>query len=133
MRIQYIITKSAVFLAALVAAGCSKSSSGPKVRATNSQQVSSAPADMPTKDFGEVEFTAQTPKRVSLGDGRDCVINPTVLANGALQLDMSVERKGGDGRIQRLGQSRLTARPGQQCAISVGDTMVSLTPRLKAQ
>jgi len=133
MRTPHIITTSATVLVALFAVGCSESPSEPAVQATNVRQVSSLPADMPTKDLGEVELTAQTQKRVSLGDGKDCVITPTVLADGNLQMDLSVERKGDDGKIQRLAQSRLTARPGQQCAISIGDMMVSLTPRLKAQ
>jgi hypothetical protein len=133
MRIQHIITTNAVVLVALFAAGCSKSPSEPTTQATNVRQVSSLPADMPMNDLGEVELTAHTQKRVSLGDGKDCVITTTVLADGNLQMDLLVERKGDDGKIQRLAQSRLKARPGQQCAISVGDTMVSLTPKLKPQ
>ncbi len=88
---------------------------------------------MPKADLGEVEFTAHTQKRVSLGEGKECVITPTVLPDGNLQMDLAVERKDTEGKVQRLAQSRLTARPGQQCAISVGDTMVSLTPKLKMQ
>jgi hypothetical protein len=133
MRTPHIITTSATVLATLLAVGCSKSSSEPTAQAANVRQVSSLPADMPMKDLGEIELTASTQKRVSLGNGKDCMITPTVLADGNLQMDLSVERKGDDGKIQRLAQSRLTARPGQQCAISVGDTMVSLTPRLKTQ
>jgi Flp pilus assembly secretin CpaC len=133
MRTPHIITTSATILVALFAAGCSKSPSEPTAQATNVRQVSSLPADMPKRDLGEVELTAQNQKRVSLGDGKACVITPTVLADGNLQMDLSIERTGDDGKIQRLAQSRLTARPGQQCAISVGDTMVSLTPRLKTQ
>lgn len=133
MRIPHIITTSATVLVTLFAAGCSKSSSEPTAQATTVRQVSSLPADIPTKDLGEVELTASTQKRVSLGEGKECVITPTVLPDGNLQMELIVESKAGDGKVQRLGQSRLTARPGQQCAISVGSMMVSLTPRLKTQ
>jgi hypothetical protein len=88
---------------------------------------------MPTADLGQVELTASTQKRVSLGDGKDWVITPTVLPDGNLQMELVVETKAADGKVQRVGQARLTARPGQQCAISVGSTMVSLTPTLKTK
>ena len=127
------MTINAVVLVALFAGGCSKSPNDRTAQTANPQHVLSHPTDMPMKDLGEVELADHTPKRLSLGDGKECVIISTVLANGNLQMDLSVEGKGGDGKIQRLAQSTLTARPGQQCAISVGDTMVSLTPKLKTQ
>ena len=133
MRIQHIIITNAAVLVAAFAVSCSKSPSEPTGQATNVRQVSSLPANMPKADLGEVEFTAHTQKRVSLGEGKECVITPTVLPDGSLQMDLAVERKDTEGKVQRLAQSRLTARPGQQCAISVGDTMVSLTPKLKIQ
>ena len=133
MRIQHIIIKKAAVLVAAFAVSCSKSPSEPTGQATNLRQLSSLPADMPKADLGEVEFTAHTQKRVSLGEGKECVITPAMPADGNLQMDLAVERKDTDGKVQRLARARLTARPGQQCAISVGDTMVSLTPRLKAQ
>ena len=124
---------NAVVLAALFAAGCSKSPSEPTAQLNNPRQVASLPAGMSMKDLGAIEFAAGIQKRVSLGDGKECVITPTALADGNLQMDLTVERKGSDGTIERLAQSRLTARPGQQCAVSVGDAMVSLTPTLKTQ
>lgn len=96
------------------------------------RQVSSLPADMPTVDLGEVELTASTPKRVSLADGKECVITPTLLADCSIQMDLAVESKAADGKMQQLGQSRITQRAGQQCGITVGGMMVSLTPKLKA-
>ncbi len=125
------MTINAVVLVALFAGGCSKSPN--EAQTANPQHVLSHPTDMPMKDLGEVELVNHTQKRFSLGDGKECVIISTVLANGNLQMDLSIEGKGGDGKIQRLEQARLTARPGQQCAISVGDTMVGLTPKLKTQ
>ena len=133
MRTPHIITTSATVLVTLLAVSCSKSPSEPTGQATNVRQVSSLPADMPTADLGQVELTASTQKRVTLGEGKDCVITPTVLPDGNLQMELVVETKTGDGKVQRLGPSRLTARPGQHCAISVGSTMVGLTPQLKTQ
>ncbi len=133
MKTPHIITTSAAVLVTMIGVSCSKSPSEPTGQATNVRQVSSLPADMPTVDLGQVELTASTQKRVSLDEGKDCVITPTVLPDGNLQMELVVETKTGGGKVQRLGQSQLTARPGQECAISVGSMMVSLTPRLKTQ
>jgi Flp pilus assembly secretin CpaC len=131
MRIKHIIITNAAVLVAVFAASCSKSEQ--TGQATHFQKVSAPPANMPMKDLGEIEFTGPTQKRISLGDGKDCVITPTLLADGNIEMAVVVERKESDGKIQQLAHSRLTARSGQQCAVSVGDTMFSLTPKLKTQ
>jgi hypothetical protein len=125
------ITTCALVLVTLLAVSCSKSPSEHPGQAENVRQSSSPPADMPTADLGEVELTASTPKRVSLAAGKECIIIPTVLADGSIQMDLPVESKAADGKIQRSGRSRLTQRAGQQCGITVGGMMVSLTPKLK--
>ena len=130
MHIQYIITNTAI-LVVMLAVGCSKNQSEPTAQGQNVRQVSSLPADMPKKDLGEVELSASILKRVSLDAGKECVITPTVLADGSLQMDLAVETKTADGKIQRLGKSRITSRPGQQSGVTVGGMMVSLTPKLK--
>jgi hypothetical protein len=122
----------AAALVAMTAAGCSKSPSGPAQQETKLRQKWPVPANMTVKELGVVEFSPHTPKRVSLGDGRDCVLTPTGLADGNLQVDLVVETKVSDGKTERL-QSRLITPPGMPCAISVGSSMVSLTPKLKPE
>ena len=53
--------------------------------------------------------------------------------DGNLRIEMAVEIRTADGKTNRVGQARLIARSGQQCALSVGDTMIALTPTLKTQ
>jgi len=130
MRIQHIITTQTLVLATLLAVGCSKSPSKSTASAKNPQFVSIS-ADVPTKDLGEVEFTAGTQKRFTLVDGEVCVITPTVLADGAIQMDLEIESKTANGQFQRVDNARITQKPGQQCGILVGGMMVSLTPKMK--
>ena len=129
MRRQHIITTQTVVLAALLAAGCSKNPS--KSTANNLQQAAAISTDLPTKDLGEVEFTAGAQKRFNLVDGEVCIISPTVLADGAIQMDLEVQSKTANGQFKRVDQARITQRPGQQCGILVGGMLVSLTPKLK--
>ena len=84
-------------------------------------------------DLGMVELSDGIAARIDLGAGTNCVITPTVLSDGNAQMQITVEVTNADGTASQLGQSRLTARPGQHCSISVGDRMIALTPRLKAQ
>jgi hypothetical protein len=60
-------------------------------------------------DLGEVERSGPTLKRVTLGAGKECVITPTLLADGNLEMDLAIDTKASDGKAQRLGQGRLTA------------------------
>jgi len=82
-------------------------------------------------DLGVIELSDRVPTQLDLGAGQNCIITPTVLSDGNIQMEIAVEGKTADGKVEQLGQSRLTARPGQQCAISVGDKMIALTPKLK--
>ena len=89
----------------------------------------------PTKltDLGVIELSDRAPKQLDLGAGQNCVITPTVLADGSIQMDIAVEGKTADGNAEQSTLSRLTVLPGATCAISVGDRMIALTPKLKAQ
>ena len=86
-----------------------------------------------TTDLGEVEIADREPVRFDLGAGQTCLITPTVLADGNVLMEIAVEGTAADGTAAKLGQSRLTARPGQQCAISVGDRMIALSAKIRAQ
>ena len=86
-----------------------------------------------TTDLGEVEIADREPVRFDLGAGQTCVVTPTLLTDGNVLMEIAVEGTAADGTAEKLGQSRLTARPGQQCAISVGDRMIALSAKIKAQ
>lgn len=81
------------------------------------------------KDLGVVEFTANTPQHFSLGDGKGCTITGKPLPDG-IEVKVLVLTTNADGTVQR-SQGDITTLPGRQCAISMGDTMVGLTPTLK--
>jgi hypothetical protein len=118
MRILYVITVAA--LTAILVIGCSKGSNQPPHQA-------SAPSN--TKDLGAVEFTEQTPTQFSFGDGKSCIITARQISGG-IGLKLVLLSTNTDGTVAR-SQGQIETRPGQQCAISLGDTMVGLTPTLK--
>ena len=81
------------------------------------------------KDLGAVELVAQTPTQISLGAGKVCTLVGRQLANG-IEVKLVVLSTNADGTVDR-SQGQIETLPGRQCAISMGDTMVGLTPTLK--
>jgi hypothetical protein len=84
-------------------------------------------------DLGMVELSDGIAVRFDLGAGTNCIVTPKMLSDGNAQMEITVEVTNADGTASQLGQSRLTARPGQQCSISVGDRMIGLAFKLKTQ
>ena len=122
MHIQPIITIAAAALFAALAVSCSKTT--PEEAAL--RQRFSIPADMPVKDLGEIQLIADTPKRVSLGKGKDCTISATALTNDLLRMSLIYEStaEGVDGRVDNYTQrSTFLLHRGQQCAPKMGNQL----------
>ena len=86
-----------------------------------------------TTDLGMLELSDGTPARFDLGGGTNCVVTPTATPDGNATMEITVGVTNADGTVSELGTSRLTARPGQYCSISVGDRMIALAVKLKRQ
>jgi len=125
-KTQYLITVLAIAILTALTAGCSKSS--PPQQASDASSASA-----PTKDLGVVELSDATQSRVDLGAGRECIITPRVVSDNAMQIEIAVEVKDAAGNPKRLGSSRVTALAGQPFSISVGDTTIAMTPKIKAK
>ena len=96
------------------------SSEQPQVTPASDVKVTTSPPANVT-DLGMVELSDGIAVRFDLGAGTNCVVTPKVLSDGNAQMEITVEATNADGTASQLGRSRLTARPGQQCSISVGD------------
>jgi hypothetical protein len=84
-------------------------------------------------DLGSIEFADGIAVRFDLGSGTNCVVTPKVLSDGNAEMQISIEVTNTDGTTSLLGQSSLTARPGQRCSITVGDRWITVAPKLKTQ
>ena len=118
-----IIAAAAAF--ALFGFGCSERSGG------STSQVSGEPLAALTnnvQDLGEMELTNGVARTVRLEDGSTCLVTPTALPDGTLQIDLALEADGGSA-----AKARATTHPGQGFAISVGDSMIALTPTLREE
>jgi hypothetical protein len=125
-------TMNVAALVVMLAVGCSKSPAGPSAQETKLRQQLSIPANMPFTDLGVIELSAQVPKQVSFGAGRDCLLTPTVLPDGNLMINLFSEAKTADGKTLSE-HSRITVRSGQQCAVTLDGLLVVFTPKLKTE
>jgi hypothetical protein len=97
-------------------------------------EVAKATADTPhpdTTDLGSLELQSGIAVHFDLGGGTNCTVTPTALSDGNNMMEIKVGVTNADGAFSELGTSRLTARPGQHCSISVGDRMIALAVTLK--
>jgi|ERR1041384_8155323 hypothetical protein len=104
-------------------------------RPTAVSEVVKATAESPphrdTTDLGSLELQSGIAVHWDLGGGTNCMVTPTALSDGNNMMEIKVGVTNADGSFSELGQSRLTARPGQHCSISVGDRMIALAVTLK--
>jgi hypothetical protein len=96
-------------------------------------KVTSTIPNVTTTDLGILELSDGTAARFDLGGGTNCVVTPTALPDGNATMQITLGLANADGTMLQLGTSRITARPGQHCSISVGDRMIALTVQLKKQ
>ena len=113
MRKLPIISYSAI-LAFMLTVSCSKSPIPPNVK---------------VQDLGKIELTTQTPKHVSLGEGKELVITTTLLPDGSIQLKCAFEPKTVDG----INYLEITMHSGKHVVANLGGRLVGFTPKLKTQ
>ena len=107
------------------------SSQQPQVTPAAEVKVTSGIPNVNTTDLGMLELSEGTAARFDLGGGTNCVVTPTALSDGNVLMRIKAEVTNADGTASELATSRITARPGQHCSISVGDRTIALGVKLK--
>jgi hypothetical protein len=126
---KYFSNASALALLIVFSLGCSKSG---KQSDSLKNQVDLAPKSTNVTDLGVIELLPQAANRFKLEAGKECVVTPTVLPDGNLRIEVSVEAKNAIGVVNQLGKARTVTPPNQQFTVSVGDSIIGLTPKIKS-
>ena len=82
-------------------------------------------------DLGLVELAPKIPKQFGLGAGKSCTLIGKQLPD-CIEIKLVITATNADGTVLR-SQGQIETLPGRQCAISIDNTMVELTPTLKTQ
>jgi hypothetical protein len=90
----------------------------------------SQPANPIPVNLGVVEVSDGVPSIHNIGDGKVCIVVPTIQKDGSVKIDITVEPKiGSTGKsYAMLG---LEALPDQSMSVSTDVMAVSLTPHVK--
>jgi len=125
MLFKGIITAITVFLAGLF--GCSKSTVPASAASSATVAVSK------TKDLGVVPMTNDYEICLSFGKGKDCRVVPKVLDHDNIQLTLTLESKGPDGRLSGLSVVQMVGSSRKPFEISIGGTDFTFTPQIVAE
>ena len=90
-------------------------------------------------DLGVVELSENTPKRLRLGDGKDCTLSATLLTNGNLQIVITTSEKlapsdtpaGFPAGMPAEETKTMTAPSGEAITAYIGHKLVRFTPQFK--
>jgi len=103
----------------------------PATAVAEKARTSDVNPDPSTADLGALELQGGVTVHFDLGGGTNCSVTPTVLADGNNLMEIKLGVTSADGTFSELGTTRLTALPGQQCAISVGPRTITLAVTVK--
>ncbi len=90
-------------------------------------------------DLGVVELSENTPKRLRLGDGKDCTLSATLLTSGNLQIVITTREKlapsdtpaGFPVGMPVEETKTMTAPSGEVITAYIGQKLVRFTPQFK--
>jgi hypothetical protein len=91
-----------------------------------------APLEPPrrTINFGVVELAEAAPTQLDLGEGKQCIVTPTQLPDGNIQLTFNYEGRTPDG-TPVTEERTLSFSPGSRVASVINDVEITLQPSLK--
>ena len=84
-------------------------------------------------ELGEVMLTNHYETCVSLGSGKDFIIDPKILDSHNVQLTLTVESKTASGKTHDMTVTQIIARSGKPLEVAVGNCSFSLTPTVAAE
>ena len=85
-------------------------------------------------DLGVVEIWSGTPIRHDFGDGKACIITPTVITNGSagfVKMKMVIVQPDSSGMVQTQACPWIQAIAGETAEFRVGDIDVRLKTKLE--
>jgi hypothetical protein len=104
--------------------GCSKTTA-PKASAAKAPATESK-----VKDLGVLQLTNHYETCVAIGTDCKCRIVPNLQGRTSLQMTLTVESRGTDGKTSALSVVQLTGQAQKPIEFSVGDSDFSFTPQV---
>ena len=85
------------------------------------------------EDLGMLSLSNRIPTTINLHKNKECTITPTLLDGGNLQIILSMETRGSDGKTASMNVTRVINRSGESFEVPIGDMNLVFTPKLAAR
>ncbi len=85
----------------------------------------------PKTDLGAVEFVPGKWAQFGLGTGKRCQAMATPMLPDAIHLKVEILSTNANGMVVIQSLREVTTPLGKQCDVRLGDTMISMTPKMK--
>jgi hypothetical protein len=86
------------------------------------------PASTKDLDLGVVEVSDGIPSRHDLGDGKVCIVTPTIQKENTVVLEVQFEKS---GKLLSSPKQRVQTVPGRPATFFDGDISFEITPHIK--
>lgn len=126
MDISQTTTAIMVFLTGLLPASCHKNvvktdAATATIVATNASS---------TRNLGEIVLTNANETWLQLADGKYCILTPKLIDAKSFRLTVALESPNANGETEEFSVSQITASPGKQLEMSIGNLNFAFTPRI---
>jgi len=82
------------------------------------------------KNLGVLPLSNHISTTISLGRNTQCVLTPTLLESGDVQIILAMETTGADGKPLGMNVARVLARPNEPFDVSIGNLDLAFTPQM---
>ena len=102
--------------------GCSKTT------APTASAAKASATESKVKDLGVLQLTNHYETCVAIGAGCKCWIVPNLMGRKSIQVTLTIQSTGADGKTSALSVAQLTGQAQKPIEFSVGDSDFSFTP-----
>ena len=123
---------SLIFVVLSIFAGCSRHS--PDAKALTDAKTTTDATTPKVTDLGVVDVSSSKPIRQDLGDGKVCIITPTVITKGGvkiIRMGAVFEQTDSSGKVHRQAAPVVICNPGDTPEWKVGDFDIRLKTEVK--
>ena len=102
-----------------------------QISSISSNKAATSPLNR--KNLGVLPLSNHVSTTVPLGRNTQCTLTPTLLQSGNVQIILTMETTGADGKPVGMNVARVLAHPGEPFDVSIGNMDLAFTPQIAVQ
>jgi hypothetical protein len=129
MRVQNFAVIVMAVLTGILLTACQKK---PVEQALHAAEINHPSVSTNRQNLGVLSLSNHISTTITLPKNKECTITPTLLDGGDLQIILTMETKGTDGKTESMNVTRVINHSGEPFDVSISDMNLAFTPRLVA-